>query len=487
MSGTLSSRLLGLVRQTLFNRLFSTEITDAFNVAYRVPNLFRELLAEGALTSSIIPVYKGLPEPERRRFAGSFLGVLMGANLLVVGLGVLLAPWIVDLLVSGPAVNRELAVTLTRLVMPFLAGISFSALAMALLNAEERFSATAFSPLAFNVVSILGFLAFPGNAVALGIVTTLGGFAQLAVQLPSLRRYGLLPRLSLERHRGVPRALALMAPFAFTTSTRQFLNVVLTGLLTGFGAGAVTGFANAEAVFQLALGLFAVSPALASYPRLATHAAAADWPAFRATVASNLRLVAFFCAPVSALLVALAPSVVSALFDWGGLLEPEKYRFTVTALPPLALAVLPWGLSQYLVRTFYVRERAREAIAVSVAGFLVNTGLYVALAPLGFAALNAATALTGLGVVGIYAALLHRQVGLPLTELGGHLARVVGAAVLAGLVAALVAGLLPPERGALQSLARLAVAGGLGGAVYLGLAAVLRLPELAGLARRLRR
>ncbi|HWG83948.1 MAG TPA: murein biosynthesis integral membrane protein MurJ, partial [Deinococcales bacterium] len=304
MTGTLASRVLGLVRQLLFNLLFPLPLKDAFNVAYRIPNLFRELLAEGALVNAIIPVYKSLDPAERARFAGSLTTALFAANALVVGLGVLFARevvWAVEAMagLSGQAssLDTEAAVLLTRIMMPFLSGISFAALAMALLNSEERFSATAFSPLAFSVVSIAGFLAFPGSAVALAWVTTFGGFAQLLVQVPALRRHGLLPSPRLAWHPALGRTLLLMAPFAFTTGTRQFLTIILQALLIRFPTGAVTGFNNADAVFQLFLGLFAVSPALASYPRLSEQAQRGEWPAFRDTVSSYLRLILFLCLP----------------------------------------------------------------------------------------------------------------------------------------------------------------------------------------------
>ena len=156
MSGTLASRFLGLLRQSLLSFSFDTRVTDAYNVAFQIPNLFRELLAEGALSNSIIPVYKNLAPDQRRAFIGSFMALLILVNALVVALGMIFAPQIVGLMQSlgqslganASSLDTELTVYLTRLCMPFLAGISFSALAMGLLNAEERFGATAFAPLA---------------------------------------------------------------------------------------------------------------------------------------------------------------------------------------------------------------------------------------------------------------------------------------------------------------------------------------------------
>lgn len=488
MTGTLASRVLGLLRQTLFNRFFDTTITDAFNVAYRVPNLFRELLAEGGLSNSIIPVYKSLAPGERKAFASSFLALLIGVNLVIVGLGFIFAPQIVDVLVEdGSSINLELAVTLTRLVMPFLAGISFSALAMGLLNAEEKFAATSFAPLAFNVLSILGFVLFPNNAVMLGVFTTLGGFAQLIVQLPSLRRYSLMPPPRLSRHPALGRALSLMAPFAFTTSIRQFLNVILARLLTRFGDGAVTGFYNAEVIFQLALGLFAVSPATAAYPRMAEYAANRDWDSFRTTLSSYARLVLFFSAIVSALMFALAPSVVSAVIELAGRVSDDKFQFTLLAIPPFALAIAPWGLNQLLVRAFYVREKTRDAVLVNAVAFLMNTGLYVLLAPYGFAAMNYATTITGWVMVGVYVAILSAQVGFGWKKLVGYALKLAMAAVAAGLVAAFISGLVPYSRGALNAILHLAVGGGTGLIVYLGVCAALRVQELESLRKRILR
>ena len=162
MVGTLGSRVTGFLRQSLLNQLFATEITDAFLVALRVPNLFRELLAEGALTNSFVPIYKSLSRQEARSLSGALLGLLTIANGALLLLAFVGAPWVVNLLVADSAnINVELTVRLTRLVFPFLAAISFSALAMGILQAEERFLAPAWAPVALNVVTILGMLLYP--------------------------------------------------------------------------------------------------------------------------------------------------------------------------------------------------------------------------------------------------------------------------------------------------------------------------------------
>ncbi len=493
MSGTLSSRVLGLLRQTLFNSLFvNTKITDAFNVAFTVPNLFRELLAEGALSNSIIPVYKSLDSSQRKAFTSSLLAVLLGVNALVVGLAALFAPQIVALLQASSAltgakvssIDTELAVFLTRLCMPFLMGISLSALVMGILNAEERFAATSFAPLAFNVVTIIGFLLFPNQVLWLGLFTSLGGFAQLLVQLPSLKRFGLMPGFSLLWHPALSRALGLMAPFAFTTSTRQFLAIILIGLLSSFGDGAVTGFRNAEVIFLMVQGLFAVSPATAAYPRLSEYAAAKNWDAFRDTVMQFSKLVLFLSAGVSALLWALAPSVTSALLEIAGRITDDKFNPTLALLPSFALAIAPWGLVQLLTRAFYARERTRDAVIVSTIAFALNTALYVLLSRYGFVAMNYATAITGWVMVGVYVAVLHSQIAIPWKKLLGHTVKVGIAATACGFAAYYASSLLPYSRGALNGILHCAVGGSIGGAVYIALCMLLRVQEVSSLRKR---
>jgi putative peptidoglycan lipid II flippase len=485
MSGTLSSRVLGLLRQTLFNRFFDTQITEAFNIAYRVPNLFRELLAEGALSNSIIPVYKNLKPNERKQFSSSFLALLIAVNFVIVGLGILLAPLIVEAIAhKASAEIKNTATMLVRIVMPFLAGISFSALAMGLLNAEEKFSATSFAPLAFNVISILGFVLFPNNAVMLGWGTTIGGFAQLLVQIPSLRRFGLMPGLSTVWHPGLTRALRLMGPFAFTTSVRQFLAIILTNLLAGFPKGTITGFGNAEVIFLMFQGLFAVSPATAAYPRMSEFAAQKDWAQFRETLANYARLVLFLSAGVSAMMFVLGPSMVSSVIELSGVISDDKYLPTLAFMPSFALAIAPWGLVQLLTRAFYARERTRDAVAISVVAFAMNTLLYILLAPRGFAIMNYATAITGWVMVGVYVAVLVKQIDFNWKKLVGHSLKVALAAVVAAFVASFISSLIPLSRGAINGILHLVVAGGLGMLVYLVSCSVLQVQEVAGLRRR---
>ena len=338
MGGTLASRVLGLVRQAVFNALYPDALKDAFNVAYRVPNLLRELLAEGAVQNALIPLLKSLPPEEAQAFARRFAAFLFGVNLLVLGLGYLLAPWVAGLLVAeeshlrAPEAFQEV-VYLTRLLLPFLLGISMAALFSALLQAEERFLPYALGPVAFNLVAILLMALYPGDPTALGLSVSLGGLIQALVQLPFLRGF----RLEWRWHPAFLPALLRMGPFAFTTSLRQFLNLVLTNILTRYPPAAVTGFYNAEVVFQMVLGLFATSPAIALFPRMSTLRGE-DLGRFLRGPFERLALV---LALLGGLLTGLAPFVVVLLFGLFGPLTPENRAYSAEVLrlgarrPPL--------------------------------------------------------------------------------------------------------------------------------------------------------
>jgi len=488
MAGTLGSRGLGLVRQLAFNRLEGT-LTDAFTIAFRIPNLLRELLAEGALINSFIPVYKSLPDLEQKKLASSFTAVLLAVNFIVLGLGILLAPWLVQsvLYPGGNPQVQATAIVLTQWMMPFLTFISLSTVAMGLLNAGEHFRASAFAPMAFNVVSIFVLLAFPHSAFWLAMSTTLGGLAQLAVQIPSLRRLGLMPNLQTFWHPALRRVLLLMIPFTISTSGKQFLNFFVVRFFTGFPKNALTGYSNAEVLFQLALGLFAVSPALALYPRLATHSTAKDWDAFRRLTLQALRLTSFIAAPVSILFSVLAPYAVS-LVKFSSTLEAERLSYGALTLSTWALAIVPSGLNALLVRTFFVRERTIAPLIVTSLGAVADVALYGLLVPhYGLQGFGLATTITSTITASLLMAMYSIGVGMNWSPLIRHLGRVIPMALVAGAVAYAVSRVLPGPGNLWRGMLGLTVAGGAGMAVYLALAMLFRVPEVSSLRSRLTR
>ena len=496
MGGTLGSRVTGLLRSAVLFQFFDAGVTGAFLVALRIPNLFRELLAEGALTNAFVPIYKSLNPAEAKGLSSALLSLLLLVNSLLVLLAVWAAPWIVDLLLgSGGNVDRELTVTLTRIVFPFLTAISLSALAMGILQAEERFFAPAWAPVALNVVTVVLMLLFPGQAVPLAVAFVLGGVVQFAVQIPSLVRSNLLPRLGAWWHPELAAVLVLMGPFAFTTGARQFLNLAAVRVLAALpdAASSVTAFEGANLFMSLALGLFSISPALAYYSRLSADAVGAP-ESFPHTLLSGVKLISFLTVPAGLALLLLAAPAVQSVLNWmsavrptGGM-EPAVVRLSVLALAPLGLAVFPVGVSNLLIRTFYVRRRIRTPVVISFVFILLNALLYFVLArPLGIAGLSWATVIVGWGQFVTLLVVVSRAERFDLPAFLSHALRVwLAAGVAAGATGLALWG-VPFPAGWWGFFAQACVGVGVLGSVYAGMSLLLGLPELAGLRGRLKR
>jgi len=492
MVGTLASRVTGLLKNSLLAQYFPTAVIDAFVTAFKVPNLFRELLAEGALTNSFIPVYKRLDRDDARRMAGALLALLLVVNgLLLIG-AYLGAPLVARLLISGAGnVDLELTTRLVRVVFPFLTAISLSALAMGILNAEERFLAPAWAPVALNLVTVALMAAFPGHAVMLAAAHVLGGAAQLALQLPALARAGLLPRWGALWHPALGSVLLLMVPFAFTAGGRQVLNVVASNIITAIDAGAQGAFYLADLFLSLALGLFSISPALAYYSRLSDHAVR-EPEAFAPTLAEGLRFITFLTVPAGAALALLAAPAVDVVYNWRSLLgapmDPQLRAFTIAATMPLGFAVFPIGAFNLLVRTFYVRRLVRTPVMLVLTFLSVQGLLYWLLSQAwGIAGVAWATAAAAWLQLAVAALLVARRERFGLRAWVGGALRVAVAAAVAALAAALLLALLPPFAHWWGQLTRLAVGGAVMTVGFALAGAALRLPELGALAARLRR
>lgn len=489
MGGTLASRVTGLVRNSLLAQFFPTAVIDAFVTAFKVPNLFRELLAEGALTNSFVPVYKGLPRDEGRRLAGALLALLAIVNGVLMLGAYLAAPALARLLIADVGnVDVELTTRLVRIVFPFLPAISFSALSMGVLNAEERFLAPAWAPVALNVVTVTAMAVFPGQAVALALAHVLGGVAQLVVQLPALARAGLMPRPAGLWHPALTSVVLLMVPFAFTAGGRQVLNVVASNVVTAIDAGAQGAFYLADLFLSLALGLFSISPALAYYSRLSDHAVH-DPEAFAPTLREGLRFITFLTVPAGLALALMAAPAVDAVYNWrslfGAPMDADLRAFTIAATAPLGLAVFPIGAFNLLIRTFYVRRIVRTPV-VLVVGFLTLQGtLYVLLArPWGIAGVSWATAIAAWAQLLVVSMLVERGERFGLRAWWRAVGSVWLAAGTGAVAAYLALRWLPWEVTWYGQVARLAIGGGVLVAVYVAMGAWLRWPELSVLARR---
>ena len=491
MVGTLASRVSGLVRGSLLVQLFDPTVTDAFNIALRVPTLFRELLAEGALTNSFIPAYRALPPAEAKRLVSALFSLLLVVNALLQLVAVWAAPTVVGWLVAeNSSIDVPLTVAMTRALFPFLAAISFAALAMGILNAEERFFAPAWAPVALNVVTTALMLFYQDRALLLATAFVLGGVAQLLVQLPTLARAGLLPRLGVWWHPRLSSVLLLMVPFTFTTGARQVLNFVSSRLLSTLSVGSVTAYANADLFLSLALGLFSISPTLAFYSRLASLVG--EPRAFRQTLLTGLRLITFLTVPAGLLLTLYAGPAVETVLNWTVLLGGDGMAqgtllLSVYALSPLGLAVFPLGLNNLLLRTFYVRQHVRLPVLVSVVFTVLNALLYVLLAKrfgLGVAGLSWATVMVAWAQLAALLTLVWRRERFSLRALLRHSSRVWLAALLSITLVWVLVGALPLPAGWWGAALTLGVGGGVSLLLYTALCMRLGVAEVERFRRR---
>jgi putative peptidoglycan lipid II flippase len=493
---TLVSRVLGLVREQVFAALLGAGAqTDAFNVAFRIPNLLRDLFAEGALSAAFVPAYaKALHaggREEAHRLARRVLTVLAVAMGVLVAAGLLFAPQVVALLAPGYALvpgKVELTVFLTRIMMPFLPLVSFAAVAMGMLNAEERFGLPAFAPAMFNVVSILwgvGLWAFGFSAVAVAVGwsvgTLLGGAAQFLVQVPPLRGLGFRFRPDwAPSDPGLRRIAALMAPATVGLAAVQ-INIFVNGYFASFEPGAVSWLAYAFRILYLPIGIFGVATGTVAAAGLARQAAAGDLDGVRATLRRSLLFLAFLTLPATAGLLVLARPVVRLLYERGRF-GPEATEGTAIALVFYAFGLVAYTSVKVLAPAFYALGSPRvpllaSALAVAT-NLLVNLTLHQRF---GFRAVALGTALGAIANVLVLVFVFQRRQGGLVQVAGAQslikmaLASIVMAAVLVPVGHAIEDGVGTAGLGAQLATGLVPVLLGIG--LYAGAVFLLRVPE----------
>jgi putative peptidoglycan lipid II flippase len=503
---TLLSRVFGLVREQVFAALLGAGFyADAFLAAFRIPNLLRDLFAEGALSAAFVPTYaRALREggAERAHQLSNRLLTLLAVLLgLITVLGILFAEPLVAVIARGFArepAKMELTVRLTRIMLPFLPIVSFAAVAMGMLNAHSRFGPPASASSMFNVVAIAWALllwtaGFGAGQVAVGwaVGTLLGGLAQLLIQVPPLWRLGWRPRLDwAPRDEGLRAIGRLMGPATVGLAAVE-INILVSTFFASHESGAIAALQYAFRILYLPIGVFGVAVGTVTTTGLAHRAAAGDLDGLRDTLGHSLRTLAFVTVPATAGLMSLAVPIVRLLFEHGAFGPGDTTR-TAAALTLYAIGLVAYTGVKVLAPAFYALGTPRVPLVASMTAVATNLALIVALHPrLGFRAIALGTALGSIAnvfvLVGVFEA---RQGGLVRRVATSSVARTLVAALAMsaaswaaaqgltsafgtrGLAAKLVVGLVPVV---------------LGVAVYLGASLVLRIPEARELLVSLRR
>ena len=404
-AATLASRVLGFVRDMVVALAFGAgPVTDAFFVAFRIPNILRRLLAEGALATAVIPVFTEYVVTGSREALVRMLRAVLAGALLALGVatlaGIAAAPWLVAVIApgfAGDAGQYTLAVRLTRTMFPYLVLVGLAALAMGILNSQGRFFAAALGPAVLNVGMIVTVLALasrmepPILALALGVLV--GGVGQLLVQVPSLRAAGLLVAPSGELgHPALGRVARLLLPAVFGLAAVQvmvFVNTLLASLLP---AGSISFLYYADRVMEFPLGVFGIALASASLPAMSRQAAAGDIPGIAGTLNFALRLAAYVSVPATVGLVLLSEPITRVLFERGRF-GPADTQATAVALVWYAVGLVGFAGARITAQAFYAIAAPGTAVRLGVLAIGANLVAAVLLmGPLGHAGLAAAAA-----------------------------------------------------------------------------------------------
>jgi putative peptidoglycan lipid II flippase len=490
---TFSSRILGFVRDMVLARLFgATPAADAFFVAFRIPSLLRELFAEGSMSSAFIPVfteYRTLrSKQEAWELASAVFTTLLTIVTLVTILGILAAPWLVQILAPGFQASPEkfaLATLLTRVMFPYLLFISLAALAMGILNSVRAFATPAFSPLFLNIF-IIGCALYlspqlpePIIGVAIGVVA--GGAAQFAMQLPSLKLRGLLFGFRFEPgHPGLRRIGALMVPSLLGLSVTQ-INLTVSTILGSYFAGGPTYLFYGMRLIQFPLGIFGVALATAILPTLSTQAARGALDEMRTTLGFGLRMIVFIMVPAMLGLILLRTPIVHLFFEHGTFTAQDTAE-TAMAVFCYAVGLWAFGGVRIIVAAFYsLQDTKTPAISAGIAVAANIVFSLMLMAPLGASGLALATALAAMVNGGILIVVLNRRLGgIEWGSVGRSAARVLTACVPLVIACWWVAGTqlwTQPDDWMAKS-AMLAVAIGVSVAGYVGGHLLLRSEEL---------
>ena len=392
---TLASRITGLVRELLMASTFgASALTDAFNVAFRIPNLLRRLFAEGAFSQAFVPVLAGVRAREgdeaTRELVNQIATVLVWALVLTCVLGVALSPALVWAMASGLKQSPDgfdTAVLMTRWMFPYIGFMSLVALSAGVLNTWKKFAVPAATPVLLNVAMIgaawLGAPWFatlgipPIYAMAAGVMV--GGALQLGVQIPALLRIGMLPRVGLRwsaltaawAHPGTRRVTTLMLPALLGVSVAQISLLINTQIASHLVTGSVSWLSYADRLMEFPTAMLGVALGVVLLPQLAAARAADDNDRYSALLDWGLRLVVLLAVPCAVALLTFARPLVAVLYHYGAFTDRDVAQ-TTTALMGYGAGLLGLVAIKVLAPGFYARQDIRTPVKIAIVVLLLT-------------------------------------------------------------------------------------------------------------------
>ncbi|MCX5716443.1 MAG: murein biosynthesis integral membrane protein MurJ, partial [Candidatus Omnitrophica bacterium] len=440
---TLLSRILGFVRDIVIAGFFGTALyAQAFVVAFRIPNLLRDLVGEGAVNAAFVPVLtetitkKG--KAEFFKLAQVLLNILVVALIVLTLAGVILSPLLVKLIAPGFMADKEkfdMTVMLTRVLFPFLLLVGFWAYAMAVLNSLGHFAAPSLGPCVLNLSMILCASWFGENILGLAAGVLAGGLLQFLIQIPPLYLKGWRARLTPEfRHPEAKKIGILLIPRAAGACMYQvnvFVSTILASLSNIVGEGAVAALYYANRIWQLPLAIFGIAIAQAALPAMSRHAAQNDTEKLKHTLLFSMRALFFILVPSSIGLMVLSEPITRLLFQRGAF-TAYSTRITADALFFYAVGLIACGGIKVLVSAFYSLQDTKTPLKAGAAALVVNVLLNLMLmGPLKAGGLALANSLASiLNCAVLYIALRNKIGQLGISTVWDSLVKILAAGLV---------------------------------------------------------
>jgi len=493
-AATAFSRVLGLVREQVMAFYFGAGMaTDAFVTAFRIPNLLRDMFAEGALSAAFVPVFKEKLVNESNKDAFKLADIVITLILLVVGiivlLGILAAPAIVYLIANGFTSEPEkfnLTVNMTRIMMAYLLLVSLSALVMGMLNSFGKFGIPALSPALFNigtvvtVIALYHYMETPIYTLAIGVI--IGGIGQLVIQLPLLLKIGYRFKFCLSfLDEGLKRVVKLITPIIVGLSAGR-INILVSTLIASFLVEGALSYLNySYRLMHFPLGVFAVAIGTVALPNVSEMVARKEYSKLNKTFTETIGVNFFVIIPSAVFLALLGHQVVELVYQYGAfdLIASEN---TSLALIHYSYGLVGFAAVRVTVPFYYAFNDSKLPMKVSIFAVIMNLVLYYPLIKLvGFAGLAAATSIAGLiNFVLLIYFLPEKGIRVNFSQLGLSVLRILVAALAAFYIARMIPfNFLMESNIILQRIVDLALSTIAAGIIYIALCFVLRVKEIA--------
>ena len=398
-SMTMLSRVLGLVRETLIARAFgASEMTDAFNVAFRIPNLLRRLFAEGAFSQAFVPILGEVHTKNGEKATKDLINVvatlLFWSLLITVIVGVVFAPYLVLMIASGfkSSDTYSISVVLTRLMFPYIGFISLVSLAAGILNTHKRFLIPAFTPVLLNLGMIAGSLLiapyFSTPIYGLGIGVMLGGILQLAIQIPALLRIGMMPQIGLglksiraaTQNPEAMRILKLMGPAIFAVSVSQLSLIINTNIASHLQTGSVSWLSYADRLMEFPTALLGVAVGTVLLPSLSRANASGDVDQAKHLMGWGIRLTFVMACPAAVALFIFGTPLAASLYHYGKF-SPQDVEMTRLALQAYGVGLIGLILIKILAPGFYANQDIRTPVNIGLVVLVFTQCLNVIFVP----------------------------------------------------------------------------------------------------------